>query len=155
MSLAFCVSLFCIELLDSKIWRIVQPLEFRRYRKAFINTSWVSKIGADTAEKNKQVIQSRGSPYDLAATTQHSFGGSFSAVSNTDFHNQILILQHFSRSTKWSSSIWQNFAKFRKIWLKFRKFLQNLGEISGFWKILQKFCRILQNFCKIAKKIEN
>ena len=51
---------------------------------------------------------------------------------NTDFRNQILILQHSSRSTKWSSLILQSFAKFCKIGIfNFRNFLQNLGKFSG------------------------
>ena len=78
---------------------------------------------------------------------------------NTDFRNQILILQHFSRSTKWSSLIFKMFRNFAEILQNFAKFLQNFQESGNFAEILQKlrnfakfcksFCKTFAKFCKI------
>ena len=65
---------------------------------------------------------------------------------NTDCSNQILILQHFSGSTKWSSLILQNFANFLKI--KFRKFCKISEKFPDSWK----FCWNFTKFCKISAK---
>ena len=72
---------------------------------------------------------------------------------NTKFCNQSIILQHFARSTKWSSWILRKFAKFWKnsilqISEKNKQNLQN-PEIS------QKFLQISENFCKILLKFQD
>ena len=63
-----------------------------------------------------------------------------------DFCNQGLILQHFSRSTRKSSSREQILQKFGKFCKNFRNF-QNL---EGFGNILAKFAKILPNL--LARK---
>ena len=59
---------------------------------------------------------------------------------NADFCNQILILQRFSRSTKWASWIFKIFAA------KFCKILQNSGEILGFLQNVLGFLIFLKMF---------
>jgi len=69
-----------------------------------------------------------------------------------DFCNQGLILQHFSRSTRESSSheqILQNFAKFWQIFRKFFKILKN-SEINFFANFAKFLPNFLQKFCKIC-----
>ena len=72
---------------------------------------------------------------------------------NADFRVQIRIFQHFSRSTRKSSSrkqICKHFANFHGI---LQKILESFGNFQKKCKILQNFAEFLQifltEFCKI------
>ena len=68
---------------------------------------------------------------------------------DADLRVQIRIFQHFSKSTRRSSSRKQICKKFQNF-TEFCKFFDNFLEISRkFYKILKKFCRIFTEFCKI------
>ena len=75
-----------------------------------------------------------------------------------DFRVQIRIFQHFSKSTRKSSSReqilqisarkLQNFTKILTFFGKFCKILQNFQKSAKFW---QKFAEFLQNFTEICR----
>ena len=77
---------------------------------------------------------------------------------NADFCNQILILQHFSRSTK----LLLYLAKFSKVFKLLQKingfrkksasFLQKSGKFCRIFRVFQSvFCEFLQNFANFSK----
>ena len=76
------------------------------------------------------------------ARTHHSFRGSFSAVSTP-----ILTIKYsFCRIFQNLENKLTEFSKFLKIFVKFRRILQNLIDFSGFCKICKIWGKKLQNF---------
>ena len=95
------------------------------------------------------------------AATPSLFPGLVLGCINADFRVQVRILQHFSRSTRKSSSRKQfckNFRKFSEFCKMFENFLESFGKfqkISANLQDLTKLCRIfhriLQNFVDFEK----
>ena len=74
---------------------------------------------------------------------------------NADFRVQIRIFQHFSKSTRKSSSRKQNVSKFLQLFANFLRILQNFANFQEFSEIFKKncknFCSNLQNFVDFEK----
>ena len=92
------------------------------------------------------------------ARTPSLFPGLVLGWIDADFRVQIRIFQHFSSSTRKSSSreqickIWQNFAEFCKIFEIFFEFSEKMQKkFFLFTNFLQNFYRILQNLVDFEK----
>ena len=98
-------------------------------------------------------------PEQRPATTQHSFGGSFSAGSKPIFASKAAffsIFQNLQENHLLASKFWKFLPKNWKILQKFCKnfdifwqILQNFAKFSEIRKNFAKFCRI---FCRILQK---